>query len=451
MKGDFTRNPVFVREQISRVLMQQGRVLLDSDWNEQNASLLHYLQSLAADLIGPFGGPAGPDLQGFAITPPADGSKNDFAISRGRYYVDGILCEQPHSNLTYLGQYDYPIQKGSAEANALSSQPSLIYLDVWERHITYVEDQKIREVALGGPDTATRAKTVCQVKLQVKSPPNIPFPTKCTDINEKTWPMWRGLLEQPNRGMLVAQLRPDSALSDACNISPGSKYRGAENQLYRVEIHDGGIVGTEAPTFKWSRDNASVVYPILTLNGTEALLSTLGKDDRTCIKVNDWMEIEYDDSVLLGKPGDLLQVASVDWAKMIVSFQTTSSIQFNVDQAQAKHALLRRWNSPAIPIHETASNLPDIAEGQWFDLEDGIQVLFQFDTLRTRQKYRTGDYWLIPARVVTGEIDWPLETALAPHGIIHHYAPLAAFTVGATPPIVDLRRMINSNVMTKCT
>ena len=36
---------------------------------------------------------------------------------------------------------------------------------LWERHITYIEDEKIREIALDGPDTTTRAKVVWQVKL----------------------------------------------------------------------------------------------------------------------------------------------------------------------------------------------------------------------------------------------------------------------------------------------
>ena len=40
-----------------------------------------------------------------------------------------------------------------------------VYLDVWERHVTYLDDDRIREVALGGPDTATRAKVVWQVKI----------------------------------------------------------------------------------------------------------------------------------------------------------------------------------------------------------------------------------------------------------------------------------------------
>jgi len=58
MKGDFSRVTFDVTKHFSRVLMQQGRVQLDADWNEQTAILLHFLQSLAEDLIGEHGGPA---------------------------------------------------------------------------------------------------------------------------------------------------------------------------------------------------------------------------------------------------------------------------------------------------------------------------------------------------------------------------------------------------------
>jgi hypothetical protein len=59
MKADFSRDTFNPLKHFSRVLMQQGRVQLDADWNEQTpAILLHYLRSLGADLIGPHGGPA---------------------------------------------------------------------------------------------------------------------------------------------------------------------------------------------------------------------------------------------------------------------------------------------------------------------------------------------------------------------------------------------------------
>src|SRR5947199_10703486 len=57
MKGDFTRDTFNPAKHFLRVLMQQGRVQLDADTNEQTAILLHYMQTLAADLIGMHGGP----------------------------------------------------------------------------------------------------------------------------------------------------------------------------------------------------------------------------------------------------------------------------------------------------------------------------------------------------------------------------------------------------------
>ena len=40
------------------------------------------------------------------------------------------------------------------------SKTNLAYLHPWECHITYVEDNRIREVALEGPEASARAKAV---------------------------------------------------------------------------------------------------------------------------------------------------------------------------------------------------------------------------------------------------------------------------------------------------
>src|SRR5215217_8067122 len=58
IEGDF-------RGDFTRVLLQQGRVLLDADFNEQVAILLHSIETLATDLIGPHAGPV--DNCGFEI------------------------------------------------------------------------------------------------------------------------------------------------------------------------------------------------------------------------------------------------------------------------------------------------------------------------------------------------------------------------------------------------
>jgi len=46
-----------------------------------------------------------------------------------------------------------------------------------------------------------------------------------------------------------------------------------------------------------------------------------------------------------------------------------------------------------------------------------------------KNTYRTGDYWLIPARTATGNVEWPDGKALPPKGVDHHYAPLARIEV----------------------
>ncbi len=67
-----------------------------------------------------------------------------------------------------------------------------------------------------------------------------------------------------------------------------------------------------------------------------------------------------------------------------------------------------------------------MALADWIDLEGGIQVRFSTGS------YRAGDYWLIPARAATGEIEWPPfeipninPQAQLPVGVQHHYCRLA--------------------------
>ncbi|MEO8973927.1 MAG: DUF6519 domain-containing protein, partial [Ktedonobacteraceae bacterium] len=74
-KTDITRDTYKKHKNFSRVLMQQGRVQLDADWNEQTDILLHYLRRITTDIIGPHAGPS--DDLGFGIgvyTPPPEKS-----------------------------------------------------------------------------------------------------------------------------------------------------------------------------------------------------------------------------------------------------------------------------------------------------------------------------------------------------------------------------------------
>lgn len=504
MKGDFSRLTFDVTKHFSRVLMQQGRVQLDADWNEQTAILLHYLQTLAKDLIGEHGGPR--DNLSFEIT-PIDKVSNDFQIGSGHYYVDGILVEQetnlisieignnhdqikvsaltineaklkigqylevsnenetkvvkitaivpeklsltvdPSFNtsgaafarrvVTYRSQEDYP-SSTSIEQN----KTYLVYLDVWERHVAYIEDDKIREVALGGPDTATRAKMVWQVKITDKQPDAIKELKDVTldgndwrewvyEKGKNRWSDWKNQWQPANRGLLKAQAKQDRKKDDEpCITSPESSYRGAENQLYRVEIHQGGeawdgkSMKEGKATFKWSRDNGSVVTGVK-LSGTE-----LTVDNPRGLSEGKWLELTNDNQELRGYPGLLIQIKRIECDTIMLDITGAINPPDDVPQGEVWPTKARLWESDQITILESNGN----TDKDWHKLEYGVQI--QFQPSNPINHYRTGDYWLIPARVATGDVEWPGEEgkpeALPPHGIEHHYAPLAIIKITAT-------------------
>src|SRR6266536_3008939 len=70
MKGDLSSQTFRKGKRYSAVLMQQGRVQLDADTNEQQAIQRHHAETTATDVIGPTGAPKqGGGLQVVAANP----------------------------------------------------------------------------------------------------------------------------------------------------------------------------------------------------------------------------------------------------------------------------------------------------------------------------------------------------------------------------------------------
>ena len=155
MQGDFSRSTDDPDKHFSGVLMQQGRVQLDSDWNEQWRIQTRALRSALRDMIGPYGGPK--VGTGFAVVAPQDGSKR-YRVLPGVYYVDGIRIEASADKAAQDGEY-------FAFDLEADGEKYLAYLELWERHVNVLEDPELREVALLGPDTCSRAQLLWSVKL----------------------------------------------------------------------------------------------------------------------------------------------------------------------------------------------------------------------------------------------------------------------------------------------
>ena len=456
MKGDFSRVSFDPRNHFSQVLLQQGRVTLDADPNEQGAILLHYLRTMARDLFGPYGGPV--DDLGFVLSVDTTDATPALIVGAGRYYVDGILCES--EGCDYIDQPHYaPLAaEGNVAGDPLRAwlddrgngdRQFWVYLDVWERHITAIEHPSIREVALGGPDTCSRMQVIWQVRALERTELESGLKRRLENIDQRLSrtkdPVERARLEAQRKriqeGMallerdatqacavpllmlarddlpeLAARIDPGRRLDDPCITSPESDYRGAENHLYRVEIHQGNANGARA-TFKWSRDNGSVATRWLAVAGDRLTVAN-GRD----FTAGQWVELSNDEDDLLGRAGPLFRIASVDADQATLEGTPVWVVG-------ASNPKVRRWDQVAYgDVQLTAGAVPvtesSVTDPAWIDLEDGVQIRFAAD-----REYRSGDYWLIPARVATGRLEWPQDASgnaqwQSPRGIEHHYAPL---------------------------
>ncbi len=505
MKGDFSRQTFDRKKHYRGVFMQQGRVQVDADWNEQVHLEDHLRTTAAQDVIGFVGAPK--YAPGFKIGLTPD--DKDLTIGPGRMYVGGALCAiEPEAvavtNLTAAGMQltalnldGEDLQAGqwlslsapnatpklvkirdldrttsslsftksltAAELAALTTPgpatarrcltyatqthyptPTLpqdgsylVYLDVWPRHVSATEDPAIREIALGGPDTATRLQTVWQVKLhKVDDNPD------CSHFP----PGWRHP-DDTATAKLQARTFQDPGEEGPCLLPPSSGYQGLENQLYRVEIHKSGKMG-EA-TFKWSRDNGSVVTGVKPVSGQVLEVQDLGREKNLGFNRLQWVEILGDRLELLMAepdnlvdPGNLFLIDNIDPATDQISFASGVTLPDFADLGA--HPRIRRWD-----MSKEAPEAGITIINDWITLENGVQVHLRGDY------FRSGDYWLIPARTATretqGHIEWPFDDltgeplAQSPLGIHHAYCPLALVTIAnqvfSPPQPTDCRRI----------
>ncbi|MET9846902.1 DUF6519 domain-containing protein [Streptomyces ossamyceticus] len=409
MKGDFTRRTFRRGSHYRGVLMQQGRVQLDADWNEQLDIQLHHDETTARDAIGAHGGPQ--DEAGFAITDPKGGEPRacpptELRLSRGRYYVDGILCEND-SPVQLANQPDLPeLELPEADGRYVA------YLDVWREHLTALERPELREVALGGPDTGTRNRTVWQVRLEPAEDPEA--------APAQVAPPWKPRGHRRPPGRLRARAQPPEARPTPSVVPPHAGYRRVENQLYRVQIHEGSQ--GKAPSFVWSRDNGTVAARLVDVSDSKIIVHSPGRDEALGFSGGQWVEVNDQARTHRGLPGVLALLGEVTGTELNVARWVGPRPRFG------SGAVVRRWDSPgAVPI-----------TGDWIELEDGVQVQFEPDP---DAFHRTGDYWLIPARTaalsltdldsdLAGNVEWPRGKDGDPifqsrDGIEHHTAAIA--------------------------
>jgi parallel beta-helix repeat protein len=460
MKGEFSRFSFNPRQHYAGVLQQQGRVGLDSDWNEFVEMVLHRLSLQTIDTIGRCGRPE--HAPGFVISVD-NNNPPGLLISDGRLYAGGLLAQsesKDHAGTEFAAQFDWPIPAadkwnqlfpGGApwpglDFSTIANTPNatlyqLAYAEVWLRHVTALEEEAerdeartdaggnpdwttlpevgdlMRERALGGPDTCTRLQTVAQVKLWSYNDPNVQTCDQaCAALAAARPPGTSGtmLLAVPNT----------PPVTKPCQEPLQGGYGGAFNATSRVEIHDDGADGKA--TFKWSNENGAFEVRI---NGTEMtavhansdfIITSIGKDQETQLSANDWVEVCGQETELGVFRNPLAQVRQDPTPNP----DGTWTIQLNGDVVLPHAPFLRRWsaNTQTIELNHTFN----------LDAASGLSIKFfdQSGGTANQTYFHAQDYWVWSARTDTRSVEPEMLSHVAqpPRGIPRHYCCLALLT-----------------------
>ena len=439
MAGDYTRFRFNPLNDASGLLQQQGRVMLDQDWNELVEIIDRRWRAETVDIIGtgvvPMQTPHGFEIK-------VVGS-NDLSIGQGRIYVDGLLAE----NHGTVPQFD-PVLKETpgTQPLAFASQPyipkawpfggtnpfaiptgagpHLVYLDVWKREVTYLQAGDLVDKAVG-LDTTTRLQTAWQVKVL----PNIPAGSTCgSSLSD-----WDKITAR-SAGQLTTAAAGVPKSTDPCTIPPNTGYRGSENRTYRVEVHTPGGFGTAQ--FKWSRNNASVASQVTAINATADVLTVVRtkRDSVLRFSTGAWIEVTDDFHELGGVPGEMHQIAAVDDVKLTLTLKTPLNAgQFDLVNPASRNTRVILWdesgtvrdinNNIVVDVDQNGGLIP-INQNTTVVLEDGIQVTFSLDPLvAINPQFQLGDYWIFTARVVDASVE--ILTQKPPRDVHHSYCRLA--------------------------
>jgi hypothetical protein len=413
MSGDYSRFTHDPAKRYGGVRQQQGRVALDSDWNEQRDILERRFRLMAQDALGA-------EAIAWRTTPEAfrigliAGAPPDLSIGEGRAYVDGWLAEHlPGEGATYSDQPFLPAPPPLPATGGV-----LVFLRLFEREITSVEDPGLIDPALGGADTTTRAQMAWQV-IAVAAPDG----EAVCDIDP-----YALFPPSPARLSTDANLAPEP--DDPCVLPPEDGYRGTVNSLYRVEVHTPGPMGTA--TFKWSRDNASVVSAVTDIavagGQTVVTVDRIGRDAVLRFHPLQWVELTDDHRELMGEPGEMARILDIDeddqTVTLAVAVPTAGGRAFGAtaDEIEARHTRLIAWSqTDALNPTLTADGTIPIVAGA-IPLELGIEATFTLEG--GAGDFQVGDHWVFAARTADASVE--RLTAAPPRGVQSRWMQLAA-------------------------
>lgn len=388
MSGDVTSVPLRERDRWTGARMQQGRVLLDTDWNLTLDGAARETRDLARAAIGPAGVAAGSDAFGITFIGGA------LTIRAGAMWIGGLLARNP-VDLPHAAQPGIP----DLPASGLAA----IYLDAFAEEVQGPEDPaEVLDPALDGIDTTTRQRVGWRVRaVPVASP-------RC---GEADLPPGRGT------GTLDVERTSAPPPADAC-APPDDPLGRLPDGLLRIEVLDAGTAQTAR--FGWS-------YAA----GSETLAASVAGATATVTA----------SPALALAVGDLVEVSTLDRRADRRDHGPLHTVTAVVPGPGGDTVTLA-------PASTVAGNPPGISlrrwDGQGVGAAAGITATFDGEDLGVRFRarpgtYLAGEWWGVRIRGSAAD-GIELRSAAAPDGVLHHLAPLAVVDLDAAAVLTDCRR-----------
>ena len=448
MKGDFSKLQFRPEDNFTGVWHQQGRVLLDQDWNADTQITRHLRELLGQDTIGQdvVAIPAANADDWQVLEADSDGARVLITLNPGRGWVDGLhlLIPGTTSKDMIAEYYGPPISDPQPDASDIAAGVrDAVILEVWEEAFSAYQDPAyLLEPALGGPDTTERSRLQYALRLLRLNPDE-----DCGNLADR-------LADDPSaQGHLTVTPAPAIAIGGDCPVQAGGGYSGFEHYLIRVEVAAPSI-GNEA-RIKWSRFNGGLVGRGVYDNVTDEVAITANNQ-----MINHSGLTDFYFEALAPDP---------DRGHWRVVFTADASLV--ADDRLALSNISGTW--PAVPPDPTA----------FFRLWDGIRLVTEFPVgvadptelvpglgirleldapTLNNSNYRVGDYWTFPVRAAGADFDpsmWPSNAP--PQGVVYHRGPLGIlnWTAGpvdhlaGSPEIHDCRRPFQplTKIQTCCT
>ena len=470
--GDITRLLVQPGKHYVGARMQQGRTVLDSDFNEEAALGDEERRRALADIVGPTGSPddgfAAALRTGDAVSlqsvsfnggPPMETLA--YHITPGTMYVGGLRFAHEERVLggvaggdPVIFQRDFLPMRAADAPRTGGIHAQLTYLHGWQQSVSATEDEELRERALGADiDTSLRVRAMARVEVsEVASGQNCA--AAWDEVRQRIEAEAGGAFDGAGHELLSpARLRvtfvPGEALDPCAPCAPDDvgRYLGADNQTIRIML--------AAPDrYVWGFDNAAPLFRVELGAAAGRLVPvrmlTVPRDEarwplvNTVVELLPWSALLDNREKVAAEIGVHLRVAE--------GFDPdTSSFQLDATDLPKLDDLVRQWDA----AHPDRDVLPNDADPDgrylylriWHRLDADTDAVL-LDTaagptnhaLLRRQGLlpeftgggRPGDYWIVTVRPNTPQqvTPWNLTRTggVPPHGPRRVYAPLSLIT-----------------------